>query len=184
MKKNTAIGIVLCTSLLTITTTCLIANRKPTISFADIRGDAYSVTFYQSSITDDTYCGNDNGIMYLSSKVNTTNDILDLAFSYSINGTSHHNQYGKILRYDVSSSWEGEFSIDCTLWSGISNFSSIELNGSFTDIEEEVTTKLIYTEESRDLDLDLDIDENWIVHLSDSVFTIFELTSITINYTC
>ena len=184
MKKYLTVGILSVASLVAVSATCVVANKSPIISFAGTPENNYSVTFIQSSITDDTYCNNDNGTIYLSSKVNTTNDMLDLMVSYNIDGSSYHNQYGRILRYDVTSSWDGEFSIDCTLWSGISNFTSIVLNGSFTDILDEVSTTLTYVEGNTELALDFDAEENWTVHLSDSVFTIFDLTSITINYTC
>ena len=146
MKKTTLIGITSSTVLLALVSSYIVSNNSLIVSFANTPKSPYSVTFDASNITDDTYCGNDSGTMYLSSKVNTTNDMLDLMLSYSIDGSSYHNQYGRILRYDVSGSWEGKYDLYFTLWKGIDNFTSVELIGSFTDIEDNVSSNITYTE--------------------------------------
>lgn len=185
MKRFITAGLLALTSLITVSIMCATANKSPIISFAGVLGNNYSVTFNQSSIYDDTFCGEESGMLYLSSKVNTTNDMLNLSLSYAItiDDSVSYNQHGKILRYDVTSSWDGEFNIYVTLWGGISNFTSIELNGSFTDIEDNTSSKVTYVE-SKELVIDLDENDNWTLHLSDCIYTIFDLTSITINYTC
>ena len=186
MKKLFALGAV---ALAGIALTAVVGVRQSRIFLPSLAGGApthsYSVTFTATDIDlEETTAGSTSGYIVLSHKVNTTDDKLKVSFSYWTDWHSEFNQHGNILSYEAEDIDKVGFSLDFTLFGGISDFSRVELHGSFIDILDEEHEVLTYKEGDTGVTVDPDENENWLIHIVDDCYPEIQLTSISVFYEC
>lgn len=146
--------------------------------------NSHSYTFTSSDITnfdpmkDYTY----DGSLVLKKTLDTCEDTLDVYVDYYSDGPCTAKDSGHIFTYNMDYN-DADFEIMILLTNDVKSGVSVTLNGTFTDILDEVAYSLTFTESDSEIEKDGGSGE-YTIDIVGGVYTNVVLDSIVISYTC